>query len=150
MMCLIVLVVFFSIYLGITTYVITIWMMYAIGKLILTKNWKGLKGSLRYYLLLGVFLYFGINLLWLILGMITWQLYKHNMLKVVLTHPILTYEYIYRQMQQAWAILIINGTPNNASFEFVHDVKRYSLKRINEIEARGVKFEFLQNHYEKM
>lgn len=145
-----VLVLVISTYYGVLNYVIMASVSYSLFKKVKRKQWNEVK---KYTIFLGL-LYLcnllGINTLWLLLALLIRLLIKTKLLGLILKHPILTYENIYRQMEVAWSGIIIKSTFQHKSFDFVHRMNRESKQRIKEIEERGVKIEFLQKYYEEM
>lgn len=118
--------------------------IYVLIRKIMTRKWADVfKYSIFISILIG-FRAIGINTLWVLLGYAIYSIVKSKNGLLILRHPILSYEYMFRQAVVLWSKLVIKSTPGEMSFGFVHDMNVYSKKRIMIIEARGVKFEFLQ------
>ena len=134
-------------YYGVAGYVIMALLGYNCINKIRKKDWKGLKQYLLYMAVLYAAIYSGINIIWVMLGFMLFKLLKSKNRKYIFRHPILSYEYMYLQMQGAWATYILGLMPN-VELDGIKRTREKTLLRLKEIEARGVKFEFLQDMYE--
>jgi len=128
---------------GFTSYLFYGFLTFNIIRFTIKKNWKGFRKYMVYLVALFTFRWLGIDFIWFILAMILYPLVINKNFPSIAKHPILSYELCIRQVQLLWLNLVSKNLPTTED-DWFNRSKKYCIKRIEELNERGVKFDFIE------